>query len=145
MCCLVSAANTCGHRGSPKILRDKLGHLPPVWGTEISVFGIVIFFSEIKSPPKIYSYRGQGHLPTRQIWRKSVGRAVFSNFEFENFGGVAVFGFRPLAAPPGGKFLCRSIAVSELWKMPLTACRYLFPVRSYDDLKFSENPPNILR
>jgi len=39
---------------------------------------------------------------------------LFEKLGFENFGGVALFGFRPLAAPPGGNFLRRSIEVDEL-------------------------------
>jgi len=39
---------------------------------------------------------------------------LFEKLGFEYFGGVALFGFRPLAAPPGGNFLWRSIEVEEL-------------------------------
>jgi len=40
--------------------------------------------------------------------------AVFEKIGFENLGGAALLGFRPLAAPPGGNFLRRSIEVDEL-------------------------------
>ena len=56
---------------------------------------------------------------------------------FEDFGVGMFFEFTPLWYP-WRKIFTSSAGVDELWKIPLTACRYLLPVRSYVDLKFLE-------
>jgi len=128
--------------GCPKILGDKLGYLPPVGGprpqTRNFTFRDRNFFYQVRI--STYLLNRQRMVPPTVVQNfEKIYRVNFEKLGFENFGGVALFGYHPLAAPPCENFLHRPLEGDELWKMSFTACRYLLPVRSYGELKFSKN------
>ena len=107
----------CRPRGCLKILGDKPGHLPPRGGPGPPDRNVTFFerniFSFVKRFQKsLWLFRTRPPIGV-QNFAKSY-RYNFEKLGFENFGGVALFRDRSLAAPPGGKFLRRPLEGGEL-------------------------------
>ena len=107
----------CRPRGCLKILGDKPGQLPPRGGPgppdrNFTFWDRNIFSLDERFQKGLYLFR-----TPPPIGMQNFAKSYRENFEklgFENFGGVALFGYHPLAAPPGENFLNHPLEGDEL-------------------------------